>query len=157
MQKTGQLEIQLIGETEILFTRLFNASAQHVFDAHTKPDLFSRWMLGPPGWTMPVCEIDLRVGGRYRCEWAHPEEGSFEVSGQYLEIDAPARIRHTEVMMGAETINVITFTEQGGRTLMSQKINYANAEARQAAIDTGMAEGMEAGYVNLDGMFAEAK
>ncbi len=157
MQKTGQLELQLIGGTEILFTRLFSAPAQMVFDAHTKPELFSRWMLGPPGWTMPVCEIDFRVGGRYRCEWAHPEEGSFDVSGQYLEIDAPKRFRHTEVMAGTETMNVVTFAEQRGKTLMSQKINYSTAEARQAAIETGMAEGMEAGYANLDRMFAEAK
>ena len=156
MQKTGQLELQLIGGTDILFTRLFSAPAQMVFDAHTKPELFSRWMLGPPGWTMPVCEIDFRVGGRYRCEWAHPEEGSFDVSGQYLEIDAPGRFRHTEVMAGTETVNVVTFTEQGGKTLMSQNISYANAEAWQAAIETGMAEGMEAGYANLDRMFAEA-
>jgi uncharacterized protein YndB with AHSA1/START domain len=155
MQKTGQLEIQLIGDNEVLLTRLFSASVQDVFDAHTKPNLVKRWMLGPPGWSMLVCEIDLRVGGGYRVEWSHPEQGNFAIHGEYLEIDAPVKFRNTETMGNDTTVQVITFTAQGGKTLMSFKTTYASSEARAAAIASGGADGMEPGYANLDRMLAE--
>jgi uncharacterized protein YndB with AHSA1/START domain len=157
MQKFGQLDLQLLGDNEVLFNRLFDASPQHVFDAHTKPELVKRWLLGPPGWSMPVCEIDFRVGGKYRYEWAHPEQGSFGMGGEYIEIDAPTKIRHSEAFEENVAMNVITFTAQGGKTLMSLKVTYDSSEAREAALATGMADGMESSYVNLDGMFAEAK
>ena len=157
MQKVGQLDIQLIGETEVLFTRHFKASAQHVFDAHTKPELVRRWLLGPPGCSMTACEIDLRVGGKWRFGWTHPEHGSFEMGGEFLEIDAPRKFRNSESNGEMTSMQVITFVEQGGGTLMSQTNTFASTEAREAALATGMADGMEACFAALDGMFAEAK
>ena len=79
MQKFGQLEVQLVGETGILFTRFFKASAQQVFDAHAKPELVRRWLIGPPGSVMNVCEIDLRVGGKWRFGSTHPEYGGAQI------------------------------------------------------------------------------
>jgi uncharacterized protein YndB with AHSA1/START domain len=157
MQKIGQLQIQLIGGTVVLFTRFFKASARQVFDAHTKPELVRRWLLGPPGSAMTVCEIDLRVGGRWRFGWAHPQHGSFAMGGEFFEIDAPRRLRNSEGNEEMTSMQVITFAEQDGGTLMSQTNTFPSAHAREAALSAGMADGMEPCYAALDGMFAEAK
>ena len=157
MQKVGQLDVQLIGGTDVLFTRHFKAPPQFLFDAHTKPDLVKRWLLGPPGWDFSACEIDLRVGGKWRYVRAHPELGSFEMGGEFLEIDAPIKLSSSENYEGASSIQVITFTEQGDGTLMTQRNTFASVEAREAAVDTGMADGMEACYIMLEALFVEAK
>ena len=151
------IEVTQPSDREVRVVRSFKAPAKLVWDAHTKPELVSKWMLGPPGWTMPVCEIDFRVGGKWRYEWAHPEQGSFGMAGEFFEIDAPVKFRNSETYEGKTAMNVITFAAQGGGTLMSLKVTYASLEAREAALATGMADGMESSYANLDGMFAEAK
>ena len=63
---TRTLKLSTRGDREIVMTRVFDASRRVMFDAFTKPELVTQWLLGPPGWSMPVCEIDLRVGGAYR-------------------------------------------------------------------------------------------
>lgn len=156
MKKVGQLDIQLIGGTDVLFTRHFKASPQFLFEAHTKPDLVKRWLLGPPGWDFSVCEIDLRVGGKWRFVRTNPEHGSFEMGGEFLEIDTPRKLSNSEISEDASSVQVITFDEQGGGTLMSQRNTFASFEAREAALATGMADGMEACYVYLEAMLAEA-
>src|SRR5437773_10809286 len=85
------------GECSILITRMFNAPVELVFDAHTKCELIKRWMLGPEGWTMPVCEIDLRVGGKYRFIWKRETTGhEMKMGGEYREIEQPVRLVATE-------------------------------------------------------------
>ena len=91
------LKLTTPSDREIAMTRVFDAPRQLVFDAHTKPDLVRQWLLGPPGWSMPVCEIDLRVGGKYRYVWRHDRDGTeMGMGGVYREIVPPERIVNTE-------------------------------------------------------------
>jgi uncharacterized protein YndB with AHSA1/START domain len=135
-------------------TRVFKAPRKLVFDAWTKPELVRRWLLGPPGWTMPVCEIDLRVGGAYRFEWLGQDGTVMGMGGLYREIVIPERIVNTQLFdqdwTGGETLGTLLLTEQGGKTTLTNKVMYASREARDAALRTRMAEGVEAGYARLD-------
>jgi uncharacterized protein YndB with AHSA1/START domain len=139
-----------------VITRSFDARRQLVFDAHTKPALIRKWLLGPPGWTMPVCEVDLRVGGKFRYEWAGPNGEKMAVGGVHREIKAPLRLVATQLFdedwTGGETVSAIDLAERGGRTTMVQTIRYASKAARDAALKTGMTDGMEMGYVSLDAL-----
>ena len=91
------LEVTLPSDREVRVTRTFNAPRTLVWDAHTKPELVKKWMLGPPGWTMPVCEMDVRVGGKYRWRWRSDEDGKeFGFHGTFIEVKAPSRIAHDE-------------------------------------------------------------
>src|SRR6266540_1548703 len=93
----GTLTTVALGDREIVMTREFDAPRPLVFEGFTKPDLVRRWLLGPPGWSMPVCEIDLKAGGKYRYEWREESTGTtMGVSGVYREVSAPARIVHTQ-------------------------------------------------------------
>src|ERR1700746_908885 len=97
MNNPGGLKISAQGDRELLMTRTLNAPRQMVFDAFTKPDLVRRWLLGPDGWTMPVCEIDLRVGGRYRYVWRKESTGyEMGIGGVFHEIVPPAKLVATE-------------------------------------------------------------
>jgi uncharacterized protein YndB with AHSA1/START domain len=153
-------------DTDSGVTRTFDAPADVVFRAHTEPALVKRWLLGPPGWTMPICEIDLRVGGRFRYGWAKPGEQSFEIAGVFREIARPGRIVHTEVfspagvaeqMGGGEGALVETvFSENRGKTAMTLTMTFKSKEARDGALATGMTGGMEQSYQRLDQIAAEA-
>src|SRR3982075_1294051 len=97
MKYTATLKLTTRGDREIVMTRVFDARGALVFDAFTKPELVKRWLLGPPGWSMPVCEIDLRVGGKYRYVWRRDSDGTdMGMGGVYREIVAPERIVATE-------------------------------------------------------------
>ena len=134
---------------------LFDAPRALVFDAFTKPDLVKRWLLGPPGWSMPVCEIDLKVGGRFRYVWRNEARGNdMGVGGAFREIVSPERIVHDELFdedwTGGETIVTTIFTEEAGRTVVAMTVRYSSAAAREAALGTGMTRGMEQSYERLD-------
>lgn len=90
------LKVEARGDREIVMTRVFDAPRRLVFDAFTKPELLKRWLTGPPGWTMPVCEIDLRVGGALRYLWRGPAGEEMGMSGVFREITPPDRIVGTE-------------------------------------------------------------
>jgi len=96
MKNTGTLQVSTRGDREIVMTRDFAAPRQLVFDAFTKPELVRRWLLGPPGWSMPVCEMDFRVGGSYRYVWRHEKGQEMGMGGVYREIVVPERIVSTE-------------------------------------------------------------
>ena len=149
-----KLDVATQGDRELVFTRAFNASRALVFDCMTKPELVTRWMLGPPGWTMPVCEIDLRVGGRYRYVWRNQEGRDMGMGGVFKEIVAPEKIVATELFdedwTGGETLTTSVLTEEAGRTILTTTVVYANDAARQGALVTGMADGMEMSYAKLD-------
>jgi uncharacterized protein YndB with AHSA1/START domain len=144
------------GDREVVFTRAFAASREMVFDCMTKPDLVKRWLLGPPGWTMPVCEIDLRVGGKFRYVWRNADGRDMGMGGVYREIAAPERIVQNEMFdddwTGGETTVTSVLTQSGGRTTLTSTIVYANEKARAGALVSGMVEGMEYGYSRLDGL-----
>lgn len=151
-----KLTLATQGDREVVFTRAFAASRDLVFDCMTKPDLVRRWLLGPPGWTMPVCEIDLKVGGQFRYVWRNQDGRDMGLAGVYQEIAAPERIVHTEVFdedwTGGQTLVTSTLAEAGGRTTLTTSVLYANDKARQGALVSGMTEGMEMGYARLDAL-----
>jgi uncharacterized protein YndB with AHSA1/START domain len=149
-----RLEIAAANAFEAVATRTFDAPRDLVWEAHTKPDLVRRWLLGPDGWTMPVCEIDLRVGGKFRYVWRHADGREMGMGGAFTEIVKPERLAHTELFdadwTGGRTTVTQTFTERGGKTTLTMVIRYPSTQARDAALATPMASGMEAGYARLD-------
>ena len=150
----GQLKVTMPSDREIAMTRVFDAPRTLVFDAHTKPELVRRWLLGPPGWSMPVCEIDLRVGGKYRWVWRNDKDGTtMGMGGVYREIVAPERLVTTEQFDEAwypgEGLNTLVLLEQRGRTTLTQTMRYQSREARDAVLKAGMEQGVEASYDRL--------
>jgi uncharacterized protein YndB with AHSA1/START domain len=159
-------EVTLPSDREVRVTRSFNAPRVLVWDAHTKPDLVQKWMLGPPGWSMPVCEMDVREGGKYRWRWKSQEDGKeFGFFGTFNEVKAPAKLTHDEYydpgdIGGAMPTNdpalvTLDLNEAGGMTTLVCTIKFASKEARDGAVSTGMTDGMELGYARLDDMFAK--
>ena len=147
-------------DREIVITRSFDAPRPLVWDCHTKPELVRRWLLGPPGWEMPVCEIDLRVGGKYRYEWTHDARNArMSMGGVFQEIAKPEKIvakeKFDDDWTGGETLVTQAFTERTGKTTLTLTVLYASKEARDGAAATGMTDGMEAGYQRLDEVLAE--
>lgn len=152
--------VELSGDTDVIVKRAFNAPPELVWAAHTRPDLLRRWLGGYPGWTMPVCEVDLRVGGSYRYRWRNDEDGSeFGFVGTYREVEEYARIVNSERYDAddawGEAINTTTFEGDGARTIVTTKMSFPTAEARKAATETGMTDGMEVSYKQLDGLILE--
>lgn len=148
------LKLTANGDREIVMTRSFNASRRLVFDAFTKPELVRRWLLGPDGWTMPVCDIDLRVGGSYRYVWRHEKGHQMGMGGEYREIVVPERIVSTEKFdeswYPGEAVGTLVFSEQGGVTTVTQTVRYDTKEARDAVLKSPMESGVSAGYNRLE-------
>ena len=140
-------------DLEIQIERDFNAPRELVFEAFTKPELVSRWLLGPDGWTMPVCEIDLRVGGLYRYLW---RKGSIDMGmgGVFREIVHPEKLVATEKFDNSwypgEALDTTVFEELGAVTRMTLTVRYESKEARDTASGSGMEHGMIAGYNRLE-------
>jgi len=148
------LKLTTPSEREIAMTRVFDAPRKLVFDAHTKPDLVRQWLLGPPGWSMPVCEMDVRVGGKYRWVWWHDRDGTtMGMGGVYREIVKPERLvvteRFDEAWYPGEALNTLVLVEQGGRTTLTQTMRYESREARDAVLKSGMESGVKASYDRL--------
>ncbi len=158
------VKVTLPSDREVKVVRVFNAPQALVYEAHTKPALIQRWMLGPPGWTMPVCEMDVRVGGAYRWRWKAEEDGKeFGFSGKFLEVVAPSRLVHDQLYdpgdLGGPTsdepaIISLDLEETNGKTTLTIAMLFPSKEARDGAVGSGMTDGMEIGYVRLDEMFA---
>jgi uncharacterized protein YndB with AHSA1/START domain len=155
--------VTLPNDRDVVVVRTFNAPRTLVFDAWTRPELVRRWLLGPPGWTMPVCEMDVRVGGKYRWRWRSDESGKeFGFVGEFREVVRPSRIVHVERYepgdvggeMG-EALVTSEMTEKNGVTTHKMTIRYESKEVRDAAVKTGMTDGMEQSYQNLDEVLAE--
>ena len=138
-------------DREIVMTRVFDAPRRLVFEAWTNPKHLSRWMLGPEGWTMPVCEIDLRPGGVWHFVWRRSDGTEMEMRGVYREITPPERVVSTESWGGdwPETINTLTLSERDGKTTVSQAVLYPSKEARDAALKTGMKDGVTVSFDRL--------
>ena len=157
MQKA--LAVTKPSEREVEITRMFDAPKELVFEAFTKPDLVKRWLLGPPGWTMPVCKIDAKVGGKFRYGWRNENDGrEMGMNGVFREFTPPDRIVHTEIFdedwTGGETVVTTLFKEKGGKTTVSMIVLYGSEKARDAALGTGITRGMEDSYARLDEMLA---
>jgi uncharacterized protein YndB with AHSA1/START domain len=141
--KAGTTSFTTPSDREIVMTRVFDAPRRLVFDAFTNPKHLPHWMLGPEGWTMPVCEIDLRPGGRWRFGWRNESGAEMEMNGVYREITPPERLVNTESWGGdfPETVNTLVLTEKAGKTTMTHTVLYPSKAARDAALKTGMKEG----------------
>ena len=158
-------EASLPSDTEVLVKRSFDAPAELVWRAYMEPELMRRWCGGFPGWSMPVCEMDMRVGGQYRWRWRNEENGQeFGFTGEVLEVVPHARIVHTQIfdpgnlgvsMGGEPSIITVTFEEADGMTNVATSIRYASKADRDEALATGMTDGMEMNYKLLDGVLAE--
>ncbi len=164
---TNEAQVSMPNDREVKVTRAFKAPIALVYRAYTEPALLKRWMLGPPGWTMPVCEMDVRVGGRYRWRWRSNEDQSeFGFSGVFREVDPAKKLVHTETYdagttgaggSGAEALVTVTFSEQGGQTTVTSVMDFGSKEARDAAVASGMTDGMEQSYRLLDQYLAEQR
>jgi len=148
------LTVTTPNDTDVVVVRTFDAPRDLVWRAHTEPRLVKKWLLGPPGWTMPTCEIDLRVGGRYRYGWKHPEQPGFEMTGTFNEVKAPERIVHSEEFQGMQSKITTLFSEKAGKTTMHMTMHFPSKAARDGAVKTGMTDGMEQGYQRLDALVA---
>lgn len=153
MNPASPLEIKKVSDLELQWTRTFDAPAQYVFEALTTPQLVQQWLTGPPGMTMPVCEIDLRVGGRFRYVWRRPDGAEMGMGGEYREISPPHRIVHTELFdedwTGGETRVTTELIENNGVTMLTCTVRYASKSARDAALETGMGDGVAHSYEQL--------
>jgi uncharacterized protein YndB with AHSA1/START domain len=147
-------EAQLLSDTQVRISRVIRGTVPQVWRAHHEPALMQRWLLGPDGWTMPVCEVATAVGERYRYEWASADGGErFGFEGELLEQAAPHRAVTTERMMGTPgpaTRNELTFTAVDGGTLLSLLITYPSKELRDMILGTGMTTGMETSYARME-------
>jgi uncharacterized protein YndB with AHSA1/START domain len=151
-KKVGATLFTTPSDTEIVATREFSARRQLVWDVHTKPVHVSRWLLGPEGWTMPVCEIDLCPGGDWHFGWRGADGAEMEMRGVFREVQEPEKLVQTECWGGEwpETLNSLTLAEQHGKTTLTCTVLYPSREARDAALATGMMEGWSASYDRLD-------
>lgn len=150
----NKLEVTTPSDREIVMTRAFDAPQHLVFDAFTKPELVQRWLLGPDGWSMPVCEVDLRAGGTFHYVWRNDADGKeFGLSGVYREIDAPDRILHVErfddPMPSSDALIATTFVEKNGATTVTLTCSYESREIRDMALESGMDEGVARSYERL--------
>lgn len=152
----SKLTLRTEGETHVVVTRRFAASPEAVYRAHTEPALIRKWMLGPDGWTMPVCICEARPGGKMRFEWTDGNGNGFYLTGECLELEPFSRIVHVERMHLPDPTpdnHVETrFEADGNGTLMTMRMTLPNAETRAAMLATGMEHGMEASYVRLEGV-----
>jgi uncharacterized protein YndB with AHSA1/START domain len=161
-----EARVSMPSKQEVRVTRSFKAPRALVYRAYTEPALVRRWLLGPPGWTMPVCEMDLRVGGSYRWRWqSNEDKGEFGFSGVFRVIEPGARIVHTQaydagthgVPMGeGEAIITVSFSEANGVTTMTTLIDFGSEKSRDAAVTTGMTDGMEQSYQLLERVLSSA-
>ena len=150
----SKLSLRTDGDRYVVATRHFAARPERIYRAHTETSLLQRWMLGPDGWTMPVCVCDARPGGRLRYEWADGKGGGFYLTGEFVELEPFARIVHVERMHIPDPTpdNLIEtrFEPNGSGTLMTMRMTLPSAEVRAAMLATGMEHGMEASYVRLE-------
>jgi uncharacterized protein YndB with AHSA1/START domain len=152
MNSTETLNVTTPSDREVAITRVFNAPRRLVFEAWTNPKHVPRWMLGPDGWTMPVCEIDLRPGGAWHFVWRRANGTQMEMRGVCREVAPPERLVSTEAWGGdwPETLNTLVLSEENGKTTMTQTILYPSKEARDAALQTGMKDGVAQSYDRLE-------
>jgi len=152
----SKLTLKTEGDTHLVVTRRFEAPPAAVYRAHTDPALIQQWLLGPEGWTMPVCVNEARPGGKIRYEWKNREGHGFYLTGEYLELEPYRRIVHVERMHLPDPTpdnRVETrFDAEGTGTLMTMRMTLPDPQTRAAMLATGMERGMEASYARLETM-----
>ena len=152
-KNSGTLKVTTPSDREVAMTRVFDAPRRLVFKAWTTPELMKRWLYGPEEWRLAVCEFDMRVGGKVRFEWRDRDGKSMGLSGVCREVVAPERLVFTEVWdedwTGGETLVTMVFTEDAGKTTVTQTVLYSSQAARDGALKTGMEHGAAMSYDRL--------
>ena len=158
MGPMGTLKITTPTDREIAMTRVFDAPRKLVFEAYTKPELVKRWLGVHGGWTLAVCEIDLRVGGTYRYVWRGSGGAEMGMRGVYREVVVPERIVATEAFdqswYPGEAVDTVVMVEQAGRTTLTLTVRYESREARDAVLKSPMEQGVAAGFDKLEQLLA---
>ena len=154
VKNAGTLQVTTPSEREITMTRVFDAPRSLVFDAWTKPELLKRWLGVRGGWSMAVCEVDLKVGGRFRFVWRKGSDGpEMGMGGVYREIVRPERLVNTESFddpwYAGEALDTMVLVEQGGRTTVTTTVRYESQEVRDAVLRSGMERGIAESYDKL--------
>jgi uncharacterized protein YndB with AHSA1/START domain len=149
----SKMTLKTEGDTQVIVTRHFAAPPEAVYRAHTDPKLIQKWLLGPEGWTMPVCINEAWPGGKFRYEWTNGKGGGFEITGEYVELEPYSRIVHIERMHLPDRTpdnHIETrFEADGAGTLMTMRMTLPDARTRAAMLATGMERGMGASYDRL--------
>jgi uncharacterized protein YndB with AHSA1/START domain len=152
----SKMTLQTEGDTHVLVTRRFAAPPEAVYRTHTEPELIQKWLLGPAGWTMPVCINEARPGGKIRYEWTNGKGQGFYITGEYVELQPFTRTVHIERMHLPDPTpdNRVEarFDPDGDGTLLTLRMTLPDAQTRDAMLATGMESGMEASYVRLEGV-----
>ena len=158
MTSNKKLMVTTPSDREIAMAREFDAPRTLVWEAYTKPELIKRWLGVMPGWSMAVCEVDLRVGGGFRYVWHGPGGIEMGMRGAYREITAPERLVSTEVFdqpwYEGEAVGTLVLTERGGVTTATTTVRYASQAVRDGVLKTPMATGVSAGLDALEVLLA---
>jgi uncharacterized protein YndB with AHSA1/START domain len=149
------LSVDLPSDREVRVVRKFNAPRRLVWEAHTRPELLRRWLLGPDGWSMSTCEVDFRVGGAYHYRWTSDagDQPEFGFHGTHEAIEPHRRIVTREYMDGNDgpgALNTLVLEEKDGVTTLTLTMDFGSREARDFVVSTGMTDGMEASYARLE-------
>jgi uncharacterized protein YndB with AHSA1/START domain len=148
------LQVTTPSDEEIALIRVFDAPRKLVFEAWTRPGLVRRWLTGPDGWAMVVCEIDCKVGGTYRYVWRNDDGRQMGMRGIYREIVRPERLVVTEKFddpwYEGEAVVTMTFAEQGGKTTLTETVRYASKKIRDGVLESGMESGVAASFDRLE-------
>lgn len=154
MNPSKNVKVVAKGEREIVMTRSFQANRELVFDCFTKPELLKRWLFGPDGWILSVCEVDLRIGGKYRYVWKLEKTGTeMGAGGVYKKIDKPELLvcteKFDETWYPGEALLTNEFVPEGNRTNLIVTILYESKEGRDTVLKSPMEGGVEQSYNRL--------
>lgn len=156
-----KLTVTTRGDREIVMTRVLDAPRKLVWEALTTPALLRRWLGGLPGWTMTVCEMDLRVGGAYRYEWRKDDGTVMGMGGVLREVVAPERMTATEKFdqswYPGEALVSQSLAEKDGKTIITMTLRYESGEARDMVLKSGATSGVEMSYERLAEILAAAQ
>jgi uncharacterized protein YndB with AHSA1/START domain len=152
-KEKNRATVELVSDTEILISRAFDAPRDLVFEAMTRPEHVRQWY-GCSIMTMTTCEIDLRVGGKWRYVVRMPDGSEHGFHGEYREIVAPARIVSTEnyepIGPSHEMVATVTLEDKGGRTLFKNLVAYPSRQDRDGHLQSGMENGMQESFDRLE-------
>ena len=158
MKNAAKLQITTPSDRELAMIRSFDAPRGLVWDAWTKPELLRQWLGVRGGWTFAVCEVDLKVGGKYRYVWRGPSGAEMGMGGVFREVAKPERIVATEKFdeswYEGDAMDTTTFVERGGKTTVTTTVRYASKAVRDAVLKSPMESGVAESYNKLDEVLA---
>jgi uncharacterized protein YndB with AHSA1/START domain len=158
MKNPGKLQITTPSDRELAMIRSFDAPRALLWDAWTKPELLKRWLGVRGGWTFAVCEVDLKVGGKYRYVWRGPSGAEMGMGGIFREVVKPERLVATEKFdeswYEGDAVDTTTFVERAGKTTVTTTVQYASKAVRDAVLKSPMEKGVAESYDKLDEVLA---